>query len=103
MRFAVKRTKEVEADQLSAACWYDEQHPGLGDDFLDESEVVIASLADNALLYSVRFSDVRCARLKRFKRYGVYYIVREREVLILAIHHGARDPQSLLERVKKLT
>jgi plasmid stabilization system protein ParE len=103
MRFAIKRPKEVEADQLAAACWYDEQQPGLGDDFLDESEAVIASLADSALVHSIRFANVRCARLKRFKRYGVYYIVHEREVLVLAIHHGARDPRSLLARVKKLT
>ena len=80
MKFAVKKPKEVEADQLAAACWYDAQQPGLGDDFLDEIEVAIASLADNALLYSVRFADVRCVRLKRFRRYGVYYVVREQEV-----------------------
>ena len=75
MKFAIKRPKEVEIDQLMAACWYDAHQPGLGDNFLDETEAVIASLADNALLYSVRFTDVRCARLKRFKRYGVYCII----------------------------
>jgi hypothetical protein len=37
MKFAVKRLRPVEADQLAAALWYDEQLPGLGDDFLDES------------------------------------------------------------------
>ena len=103
MKFAVKKPKEVEADQLAAACWYDTQQPGLGDDFLDELEAVIASLADGALLYSVRFADVRCVRLKRFRRYGVYYVVREREVFVLAIHHGARDPRWRSERTRKLT
>jgi len=103
MKFAIKRPKEVEADQLAAACWYDAQEPGLGDDFLDETEGVISGLSDNALLYSVRFADVRCVWLPRFKRYGVYYIVSGQQVVLLAIHHGARDRRWVEERLKKLT
>ncbi len=102
MKFAVKRTKEVEKDLLAAACWYDTQQPGLGEDFLDESEEVIAALSERALLYSIRFADVRCVRLPRFKRYGVYYILRGEAVIVLAIHHGARDPRWLGKRVGKL-
>jgi hypothetical protein len=102
MKFGIKRLKEVEEDQLAAACWYDEQHPGLGDDFLDESESIISGLCENALLYSVRFADVRCVRLRRFKRFGVYYIVSGREVILLAIHHGSRDQRWLDERRNKL-
>ncbi|MBI3874627.1 MAG: type II toxin-antitoxin system RelE/ParE family toxin [Verrucomicrobia bacterium] len=98
MSFAVKRHRLVEEDQLAAALWYDEQQPGLGDAFLDESEAVIAALAKDALLYSIRFADVRCVRLRRFRRYGVYYVVRGEEVRLLAIHHGARDPRWLRER-----
>jgi hypothetical protein len=102
MKFAVKRLRPVEADQLAAALWYDEQLPGLGDDFLDESEAVIASLSDDALLYSVRFADVRCARLRRFKKYGVFYVIHGREVWLLAVHHGARDPRWLRKRRQQL-
>ena len=101
MKFAVKRPREVEEDQLAAACWYDAQQPGLGDDFLDESEAVIAALSEKALLYSIRFADVRCVRLPKFKRYGVYYVVFRNEVFLLAIHHGARDPCWLGERIGK--
>jgi len=102
MKFGIKKSKEVEADQLAAARWYDEQQPGLGDDFLDESETVISSLRENALLYSVRFADVRCVRFRRFKRFGVYYVVSWKEVILLAIHHGSRDQRWLDERLKKL-
>ena len=59
MSFVIKRPRLVEEDQLAAAVWYAEQQSGLGDAFLDESETLIASLAANALLYSVRFADVR--------------------------------------------
>jgi plasmid stabilization system protein ParE len=102
MKFAIRKPKLVEEDQLAAALWYDEQQPGLGDAFLDESDAVIRSLANNPLLYSIRFADVRCVRLHRFKRYGVFYLVRGSEILLLAIHHGARDPRWLRERRKQL-
>jgi len=101
MKFVIKRPKEVESDLLAAARWYDVQQPGLGDDFLDECEAAIASLSANALLYSVRFADVRCIRLPRFKRYGVYYFMTEEQIVLLAVHHGARDSRWLEERRKR--
>jgi len=102
MNFVVKRPRPVEEDQLAAALWYDQQQPGLGDDFLDESESVIASLSATALLYSPRFADVRCARLQRFHQYGVFYVIRGQEVRLLAIQHGARHPRRLHKRRQQL-
>ena len=51
MSFVVKRPRVVEEDRFLAAAWYDEQQFGLGDDFLDETESVIASLANSALMH----------------------------------------------------
>ncbi|MCI0746757.1 MAG: hypothetical protein L0Y58_15250 [Verrucomicrobia subdivision 3 bacterium] len=102
MSFVVKRPRLVEEDQLLAAAWYDEQQVGLGDEFLDETEAVIASLAESAPRHSIRFADVRCVRLKRFRKYGVYYVIRGNEVRLLAIHHGARDPHWLHDRRRQL-
>ncbi len=102
MSFVVKKHRLVEADQLAAAAWYDGQQPGLGDSFLDESEAIITSLTTNALLYSVRFEDVRCVRLRHFHPYGIFYVIRNGEVRLLAIHHGARDLHWLQKRRKQL-
>ena len=102
MSFVIKRPRPVEEDALVAAIWYDQQQSGLGDEFLDEVEAAVASLATNALLYSIRFENVRCLRLRRFKRYGIYYVIRGNEVLLLAIHHGARDPDWLQRRRRSL-
>ena len=43
-----------------------------------------------------------CAR-HRFKLYGVYYIVHEQKVWILAIFHGRRHPRTLEERRSEIT
>ena len=102
MKFAVKKLKLAEADALKAAAWYDEQQPGLGDAFCEDLDSAIAALAENPLIYSVRFEDVRCIRLRRFGSYGVFYLVFGTEVWVLAVHHGARHPRRLRERWRKL-
>lgn len=68
----------------------------MGGDFLGEVEAAISSLKRDALLYAVRFSIVRCLRLRRFKRYGVYYAIRGEEVWVLAVLHGAREVEKIL-------
>jgi plasmid stabilization system protein ParE len=85
-------------DIVTAAEWYDDQEPGLGDEFVMEVDEVIMSLAENPHAHSIRFGDVRCARLKKFWRYGVYYFVWENEVIIFSVFHGSREPDLLRER-----
>jgi plasmid stabilization system protein ParE len=93
MKFAVKKRRLADHDAAAAADWYDEQAPGLGGDFLDEVNAALETLQHNALLYAIRFEDVRCLRLRRFKDYGVYYLMQGNEVWVLAILHGAREVQ----------
>ena len=102
MRFAVKKLRAAEADALAAATWYDEQLPGLGSAFLDELEAAVARLNENPELFAIRFSDVRCVRLRRFKDYGVFYLIVGHEVRVIAVHHGARHPRSLRARRSEL-
>jgi plasmid stabilization system protein ParE len=102
MKFAVKKLRPAEADALKAAAWYNEQQPGLGDSFFDELDAALALLALNPLVYSVRFADVRCIRLRRFTDYGIFYMVVGEEVWVLAVHHGARHPRWLSDRRSRL-
>ena len=69
--------------------------------FFDDVDAAVTALAENPLIYSVRFADVRCLRLRRFTSYGVFYLVVGPEVWVLAIHHGARHPRWLRERRRK--
>ena len=103
MSFAIKRLPIVEQDALEAAIWYEERQPGLGDEFLSEADRAVEALSESALLHRIRFADVRRAPIHRFKFYGVYYIVREEEVWILAIFHGRRHPRGLQRRRGQMT
>jgi plasmid stabilization system protein ParE len=102
MSFVVKKLPLAEQDALDAAIWYEECQPGLGDEFLNEVERAVRVLSESALLHRIRFAEVRRAPIHRFKFYGVYYIVREEEVWVLAIFHGRRHPQALQERRRQI-
>ena len=103
MSFVVKKLSPAEQDALEAAIWYEGRQPGLGDEFLTEVDRAVRALGETALLHRVRFADVRRAPVHRFKFYGVYYIVHEQEVRILAIFNGRRHPRALEERRRKVT
>jgi plasmid stabilization system protein ParE len=98
MSFVVKKLPLAEQDALEAAIWYEERQLGLGDEFLNEVNQAVRALSESALLHRIRFADVRRAPIPRFKFYGVYYIVHEQEVWILAIFHGRRHPRRLQQR-----
>ncbi|MBI2925586.1 MAG: type II toxin-antitoxin system RelE/ParE family toxin [Verrucomicrobia bacterium] len=102
MKFELRKLRPTEQDELEAAVWYDEKEPGLGDQFLDAVEATVDSLADNALLYRIRFGDVRRVAVKGFPDYGVFYIAQGQVVKIIGISHGARHPRRLLERRRQI-
>jgi len=58
----------------------------------------VQSLARNALHHRVRFEGLRRAPVRRFKFYGVYYLVQGFEIWVIAVYHGRRHPRHLQER-----
>jgi toxin ParE1/3/4 len=102
MSYAVKKLRLAEEDALDAAIWYEERQRGLGDEFLTEVDRAVRALSESALLHRIRFADVRRAPVRRFKFYGVYYIVQQEEVCVLAIFHGRRHPRRLEARREQI-
>ena len=103
MSFVLKRLPLSDQDALEGAIWYEERQSGLGGDFLDEVDRSVRALARDALLYRIRFADVRRAPVHRFRYYGIYYVTRAEEVWVLAIFHGRRHPRSLHRRIAQVS
>ena len=78
--------------------WYEEQQPGLGHEFRDMADAVIARIADNPLAYPERYRGARRALLRRFP-YVVWYRALEDLVIVLACVHGRRDPRAIRARL----
>jgi plasmid stabilization system protein ParE len=102
MSVAPRRLLPAVNDIIRAAEWYDDQPPGLGDEFVSEVNLVISALPQHAEAHRIRFADVRCVRLKKFKAYAVYYSIWEDTIVVLAIFHGKRHPRRLRERRQQI-
>jgi plasmid stabilization system protein ParE len=71
--------------------WYEQRRPGLGADFLDEVQRLLAEIAANPALGGIAEGDIRMRLLNRFP-YAIYYRELTDRVRVLAVYHTARDP-----------
>jgi len=93
----------AEREANLAACWYEDQRVGLGDDFLDEYVRVLRDIEQSparfALLETIETDvEIRRAILKRFP-YGIVYQVLPAESLVLAVMHLSRKPDYWIRRM----
>ena len=88
LRFSSRAVREVG----QAREWYEQQSPGLGEEFVTALELQLKRLEQAPLLYAEVIPDVRRALLPRFP-YGVFYVVRGTLVHVLAVLHDVRNPR----------
>ena len=74
----------AETDALDAFHWYEEEHQGLGLQFLDELDAGFARISANPLHYAEIAGGVRRKLLSKFP-YGVFFLVENDEVIVIAI------------------
>lgn len=72
--------------------WYEAQSDGLGSEFEVAFELQIRRLEQVPLLYPEVIPGVRRTLLPRFP-YGVFYVVRDDLVHILAVIQNVRNPK----------
>ena len=75
---------------------YETQRRGLGTEFLDELQRIDGHLRPSPALYQRIDGDLRRAVLRRFP-FGLFYVVDEEQVSILACLHLHREPLSRAE------
>jgi plasmid stabilization system protein ParE len=76
---------QAEDDALEVHEWYESRLTGLGREFGQALDALVARIADNPLLYQRVHSETRRAVLSRFP-YAVYFRTTEEQVVVLAIH-----------------
>lgn len=83
----------------TAVAWYEEQRPGLGKAFKTEVKLALK----RAMVNPEHFQRVRGRahkiRLRRFKKYAIYFAVKDGVFAILAVFHGSRNPAELERRL----
>ncbi len=90
---------QLEYDE--AILWYDEQQPGLGDEFEAEINAVIQEILKNPERFRFASTTIRKAKLlRKFLRYSIYFYVDPGHIGIVAVFDGARNPEELRRRLK---
>ena len=83
---------EAEADIQDAFLWYEQQRNGLGNDFLLCVEEALSMIGRTPEMYPRVHKNVYRSLIRRFP-YGVFYIIEEDRIVILAIFHAKRNPK----------
>lgn len=87
----------AQQELIEAALWYDEQRPGLGDEFIDTVVARVNDLRDDPQRFPTAYGDVQQAILRRFP-FAIYYRNMEDRILVLSVFHSSRNPESLQDR-----
>jgi len=89
---------EVYDDLKTAYDWYESQRIGLGEDFLLTLEDSYAKIARTPKAYQLIYQSVRRKLVRRFP-YGVFFILGDDKIIVIAVMHTKRNPLDLSNRV----
>jgi plasmid stabilization system protein ParE len=89
--------QEAESEFLDAISSYEAGRPGLGQRFKDEVDRTVLWLGDHPELCRLRPGGYRRVNLRIFPYY-IPYVIRETNLWILAVAHGARNPEYWISR-----
>ncbi|MCL2041404.1 MAG: type II toxin-antitoxin system RelE/ParE family toxin [Bacteroidales bacterium] len=100
MKYAVEYNPEFFDDLVSAVDWYNDKQIGLGKIFFNKVGEQTAKLSTSALLFAVKYDDIRCMHIEKFP-YLVHYRVNEQTstVQVEALFHTSRNPGIWHERI----
>lgn len=83
--------KPAQADIADATRWYEQQDKGLGAEFLRALDACLASIQRNPEGHAYVHPRVRRTLLRRFP-YGVFYVVEDQRISVIACLHVRRRP-----------
>ena len=103
MNYKIIIKAKAEFDIEDAIIWYNNQQNGLGKIFYTELEKKITRIAENPLLFAVRYAEILRMTLLRSFPYAIHYIIDEndRKVFILRVLHHKKDSGNWPEIEKK--
>lgn len=81
----------AEQDITDAVLWYEKRLKGLGARFLFSVDATIQSIQRNPRVYPKVYKNCRRALTQRFP-HGIYYIIKNEFIIIIAVYHEKKDP-----------
>lgn len=95
--YRLRSEPRADLDVEAAFGWYENERPGLGQEFLAELRIAYNRIASAPFAYQELRSGVRRALLRRLP-YAVYFAIDEAVVMVVAVLHVSRDPAAWQRR-----
>ena len=90
---------EAEADLLQAYEWYEQQRPGLGDDFLLCFEAAVALIGERPRSFPVIEKQTRRILIRRFPYLALFTEVED-VIAVIGVFHTKRNPKAWKRRAR---
>ena len=74
-----------------AVAWYEGERPGLGREFKLEVKLALKRAQANPELFQRVRGRARKIRLRRFKKYAIYFAVKDNALAVLSVFHASRN------------
>lgn len=94
--FPLNFMKEALFDIEEIVLWYENIRDGLSYDFELCLEIGLAEITRNPQSFQKRYKTVKIIFIKRFP-YGIHYIIKENEIIIVGAFHTSRSPKNRKE------
>ena len=101
MTYKVVIRPEAENDLKEVFSWYEDKRLGLGYDFMLQVDAGIRHVERNPEAYPSGYKGTRRHLIKRFPYRIVYFLEKER-IVVLAIIHGMRSPALARKRIDSI-
>jgi toxin ParE1/3/4 len=82
----------AEQELREAFEWYEQRRVGLGVQFEEEVDRVLTRVQENPLSFPRVHGPIHRALTRRFP-YGLFYLIKPDQIIVVAVFHGRRDPK----------
>ncbi len=93
MNYSLTVRKEAESDIKAAYQYFENQRLGLGHDVLLCIEEGPSKIERNPLHYKIIHKALRGIAIRRFP-YRIFYLVQSKQVIVTAVFHVRKNPQT---------
>lgn len=98
MPYKLRIRAAAEADIKEAYHYYESCEKDLGQDFILSIEAALEKISKNPEHYPVVHRRIHRILVKRFP-FGIFFIVKESALIVLAVLHASRNPRRWKTRV----
>lgn len=91
MKYDLIIRPEAEQDIEVAFRWYENRVSGLGREFLRCVDAALSQINRSPSIYPIIYKNMRRILTRRFP-FGIFYLIDDKKIVVLAVLHARRDP-----------